>query len=119
MSDVSQRLGQLDEIEKQVSAGLPPVGPQIISENPVNNQKTILLNVSAIFIIIVFVVISYVLIFSKKPPPKTNQIAQISPTSEEQAVVTLTTKYSNPFDSSTQYTNPFSTTNNPFTNISQ
>ena len=114
MPDNFQQINQFEQIEQQVSQGLPPSGPRILSQEPVNNKKNLFINILLALGIVSLGTLSVILVVNKTL--KKNQIAQISPTP---AVITLKSEYSNPFDENTQYTNPFSEKINPFDNISQ
>ncbi len=120
MDGSTQTPDPLVQIEQQVSVGMSPSevssnGPRILIEEPVGppNKKNIFINIGLALGIVGLGTLCVVLIFSQKPAPH-NQITQISPTPEEQAVVAMGAKYANPFEKSTQYGNPFSQEVNPF-----
>ncbi|SRR5260221_8078565 len=107
---------QFEQIEQQVSIGLPPSGPRIISEGPIPTRKDFVINALLVVGILFVMILSVVLLITRKPAAKKIQVS-MSPA--EQAVITLRSEYNNPFDASTQYSNPFSKSTNPFSDISQ
>ena len=111
-----QPASQLEQIEQQVSAGLPPDGPHIISQQPTNDKKNLLINILLALGIVGMGSLSLFLLISVNSSHK-NKIAQISPTPT--IITLLHNEYANPFDENTSYSNPFSQNTNPFDNLQQ